>query len=101
MGSRGRVGWLSWMGAQNVSSRDRGTANWPECGCGPTIPLAQRGLRGQSGDGQNLNRIERTGGVVKVKASIRRMCNQCQVVRRKGKVRVICKANPKHKQVQG
>jgi large subunit ribosomal protein L36 len=38
---------------------------------------------------------------VKVKASIRRMCNQCQVVRRKGKVRVICKANPKHKQVQG
>ena len=25
----------------------------------------------------------------------------CQVVRRKGKVRVICKADPKHKQVQG
>ena len=39
--------------------------------------------------------------VMKVKASVRRICNQCQVVRRKGKVRVICKADPKHKQVQG
>jgi large subunit ribosomal protein L36 len=29
------------------------------------------------------------------------MCNLCQIVRRKGKVRVICKADPKHKQVQG
>ena len=39
--------------------------------------------------------------VVKVKASVRRICNACQIVRRKGKVRVICKAEPKHKQVQG
>jgi large subunit ribosomal protein L36 len=38
---------------------------------------------------------------VKVKASVKRMCNACQIVRRKGKVRVICKADPKHKQVQG
>jgi len=29
------------------------------------------------------------------------MCKDCQVVRRKGKLRVICKAEPKHKQVQG
>ena len=29
------------------------------------------------------------------------MCKYCQIVRRKGKVRVICKADPKHKQVQG
>ena len=39
--------------------------------------------------------------LVKVKASVKKMCGQCQVVRRKGKVRVICKADPKHKQVQG
>jgi len=38
---------------------------------------------------------------VKVKASVKKMCNSCQVVRRKGKLRVICKADPKHKQVQG
>jgi large subunit ribosomal protein L36 len=38
---------------------------------------------------------------MKVKASVKRICAQCQVVRRKGKVRVICKSDPKHKQVQG
>jgi large subunit ribosomal protein L36 len=38
---------------------------------------------------------------VKVKASVKRVCGSCQVIRRKGKVRVICKADPKHKQVQG
>ena len=39
--------------------------------------------------------------VMKVRASVKRICNQCQVIRRHGKVRVICKADPKHKQVQG
>jgi large subunit ribosomal protein L36 len=38
---------------------------------------------------------------MKVKSSVKRICNNCKVVRRKGKVRVICSANPKHKQVQG
>ena len=38
---------------------------------------------------------------MKVKSSVKRICNNCMVVRRKGKVRVICSANPKHKQVQG
>ena len=38
---------------------------------------------------------------VKVRSSVKRMCNSCQIVRRKGKVRVICKSDPKHKQVQG
>ena len=38
---------------------------------------------------------------MKVRASVRRMCSQCQVIRRRGKVRVVCKADPKHKQVQG
>jgi large subunit ribosomal protein L36 len=38
---------------------------------------------------------------VKVQASVKRICGKCQIVRRKGKVRVICKADPKHKQVQG
>jgi len=37
---------------------------------------------------------------MKVKSSIRRMCEDCRVIRRHGKVRVICK-NPRHKQVQG
>ncbi|MFH1612015.1 MAG: 50S ribosomal protein L36 [bacterium] len=29
------------------------------------------------------------------------MCASCKVIRRKGRVRVICKKNPKHKQRQG
>ena len=70
---------------------------WSERGESPNIPLAL----GRAVFRVASESVERTGSVVKVKASIRRMCNQCQVVRRKGKVRVICKANPKHKQVQG
>jgi large subunit ribosomal protein L36 len=37
---------------------------------------------------------------MKVKSSIKRMCEDCRIIRRHGKVRVICK-NPRHKQVQG
>jgi large subunit ribosomal protein L36 len=38
---------------------------------------------------------------MKVRASVKRMCDNCKVVKRKGVVRVICKKNPKHKQRQG
>lgn len=38
---------------------------------------------------------------MKVRASIRKMCDHCKIVKRKGVVRVICKKNPKHKQRQG
>jgi len=41
------------------------------------------------------------GSPVKVKASVKKVCGSCQIVRRKGKLRVICKVEPKHKQVQG
>lgn len=38
---------------------------------------------------------------MKVRASVKRLCDNCKVVKRKGVVRVICKKNPKHKQRQG
>ena len=38
---------------------------------------------------------------MKVRASVRKMCEGCRIVRRKGVVRVICKNNPRHKQRQG
>ena len=38
---------------------------------------------------------------MKTRASVRKMCKKCQLVRRKGVLRVICKADPKHKQRQG
>ncbi|MFA6136118.1 MAG: 50S ribosomal protein L36 [Candidatus Paceibacterota bacterium] len=37
---------------------------------------------------------------MKVRASVKKMCNSCKTVRRKGNIYVICK-NPKHKQRQG
>jgi len=37
---------------------------------------------------------------MKVRASVKKMCDDCKVIKRKGIVRVICK-NPKHKQRQG
>jgi len=37
---------------------------------------------------------------MKVRASVKRICNKCKIIKRKGTVRVIC-ANPRHKQKQG
>ena len=37
---------------------------------------------------------------MKVKSSVKPICSDCKIIRRKGSVRVICK-NPKHKQRQG
>lgn len=37
---------------------------------------------------------------MKVRASVKRLCNNCKIIRRHGVVRVIC-INPKHKQRQG
>ncbi len=38
--------------------------------------------------------------VVKVKPSVKRICDKCKIIKRKGRVMVICE-NPKHKQRQG
>jgi large subunit ribosomal protein L36 len=38
---------------------------------------------------------------VKVRSSVKPICEHCKVVRRQGVIRVICKRNPKHKQRQG
>jgi large subunit ribosomal protein L36 len=37
---------------------------------------------------------------VKVRASVKPMCEKCRVIRRSGNVMVIC-VNPRHKQKQG
>ncbi len=37
---------------------------------------------------------------MKVRSSVRRMCVNCKIVRRRGVVRVIC-TDPRHKQRQG
>jgi len=38
---------------------------------------------------------------MKVRPSVRRMCDSCRIIRRKRVIRVICNKNPRHKQRQG
>ncbi|GMX58809.1 MAG: 50S ribosomal protein L36 [Candidatus Microsyncoccus archaeolyticus] len=38
---------------------------------------------------------------MKVKPSIKKICKDCKIVKREGRIYVICKKNPKHKQRQG
>lgn len=39
--------------------------------------------------------------IMKVRASVKKICSKCTVVKRKGVIRVICSVDPKHKQRQG
>ncbi|PLW27712.1 hypothetical protein PCASD_08419 [Puccinia coronata f. sp. avenae] len=38
---------------------------------------------------------------MKVRSSVKKICDGCSVVKRKGRVYVICSKNPRHKQRQG
>ncbi|HTM06514.1 MAG TPA: 50S ribosomal protein L36 [Patescibacteria group bacterium] len=38
---------------------------------------------------------------MKIKTSVKRICNDCRIIKRKGVVRVVCQKEPKHKQRQG
>jgi len=44
--------------------------------------------------------FEAAGVVMKVRASVRRMCDKCKIVKRRGVVFVVCE-DPRHKQRQG
>jgi large subunit ribosomal protein L36 len=37
---------------------------------------------------------------VKVRSSVKKICDKCKIIKRRGVLRVICE-NPKHKQRQG
>jgi large subunit ribosomal protein L36 len=38
---------------------------------------------------------------MKVRASVKKICEHCKIVKRNGKTYVICSKKPKHKQRQG
>ena len=38
---------------------------------------------------------------MKVRPSVNKICKDCEIVKREGRIYVICKKNPKHKQRQG
>nr|YP_010026768.1 ribosomal protein L36 [Rhododendron simsii]YP_010296439.1 ribosomal protein L36 [Rhododendron calophytum]YP_010931187.1 ribosomal protein L36 [Rhododendron farrerae]QWY90252.1 ribosomal protein L36 [Rhododendron molle]UFA49221.1 ribosomal protein L36 [Rhododendron shanii]UIW20972.1 ribosomal protein L36 [Rhododendron x pulchrum]ADD30158.1 ribosomal protein L36 [Rhododendron simsii]QOQ86015.1 ribosomal protein L36 [Rhododendron simsii] len=37
---------------------------------------------------------------MKIRASVRKICEKCRIIRRRGRIRLIC-SNPRHKQRQG
>nr|AHA12872.1 ribosomal protein L36 [Maranta leuconeura] len=37
---------------------------------------------------------------MKIRASVRKICKKCRLIRRRGRIIVIC-SNPRHKQKQG
>jgi large subunit ribosomal protein L36 len=48
----------------------------------------------------NESEGQKSGGHMKVKASVKARCERCRVIKRKGVIMVIC-TNPRHKQRQG
>ncbi len=38
---------------------------------------------------------------MKVRSSVKPVCKDCKVIKRRGVVRIVCKTNPRHKQRQG
>ncbi|KAL4070914.1 ribosomal protein L36-domain-containing protein [Scleroderma citrinum] len=48
---------------------------------------------------QSSNAVLKRG--MKVRSSVKVMCDGCSIVIRKGRVYVVCSKNPKHKQRQG
>ncbi len=59
-------------------------------------------LLSQSPDNLQVKLTTRVFGVpMKVRASVKPICDKCKVIHRKGVVRVICSASAKHKQRQG
>jgi len=38
---------------------------------------------------------------MKVRDSVKKICRRCKIIKRRGTVRVICSAEPRHKQRQG
>jgi large subunit ribosomal protein L36 len=69
--------------------------------CAPCVPpksgIISRGW--MRSDMVSVSTLER-GVRMKVRASVKRICNKCKVIRRRGVLRVICE-NKKHKQRQG
>lgn len=50
--------------------------------------------------GDDIDKALSKGNVMKVRPSVKKMCDKCKIIRRHGKVLVICE-NPRHKQRQG
>jgi large subunit ribosomal protein L36 len=73
--------------------------------CGTVSPLGENCKVGLMTSGAAIEcEIPRNliwaGGVMKVRSSVKRICDKCKLIKRQGVVRVIC-VDPNHKQRQG
>ena len=79
-------------------------------GCTVAIVRRMYLLSGHRAGGKNLPRgakmpktragLRKGEFAVKVRSSVKPICEKCKIIKRKGSIRVICE-NPKHKQRQG
>jgi len=68
----------------------------------PNLEVARRGERREEASRKRKLKASEWGGKkMKVRASVKRLCGFCKVVKRRGIVFIHCTANPKHKQRQG
>ena len=91
-GERGRLGDLAAL-----RRLDRGDGRRPPLGA---LRTHGRDHRSRPGDPDARPRDALGGRIMKVRASVKKMCDKCKIIRRKRVIRVICE-NPKHKQRQG
>ena len=78
--------------------------------CSPRFRKAEERLPAAASGRQSAGRVvfprrsarpdRAEGPFMKVRASVKKLCRNCKIVRRKGVLRVLC-TNPKHKQRQG
>jgi len=66
----------------------------------PAVALARFGLPAKMIGSPDLAGSPRSRSAMKVRSSVKRICENCKLVRRQGRVYVIC-TNPRHKQRQG
>lgn len=57
-------------------------------------------LQNPAAEEEGNARCERRIFTMKVRSSVKPICEKCKIIKRKGSIRVICE-NPKHKQRQG
>ncbi|KAL2479657.1 Ribosomal protein L36 [Abeliophyllum distichum] len=55
----------------------------------------------QKNQDTRYNSVRPQQRAMKVRSSVKKMCEFCRTVKRRGRVYVLCTANPKHKQRQG
>jgi large subunit ribosomal protein L36 len=67
---------------------------------GPSVlPIGQTGLTASHGHARTRSR-RHLASTMKVQPSVKRICEKCRIIRRHGRIMVIC-PNPRHKQRQG